>query len=115
MRAVTFGRIMFSVKTFFLYVCATRSEIPSNINTMYYGDFFYTFLISVYENVEKSISCRFLFLIFLTNIFNGQEVPRNAANARERTRMRVLSKAFGRLKLTLPWVPPDTKVGKVLN
>ena len=24
--------------------------------------------------------------------------------------MRVLSKAFGRLKLTLPWVPPDTKV-----
>ena len=39
-----------------------------------------------------------------------QKVPRNAANARERTRMRVLSKAFGRLKLTLPWVPPDTKV-----
>ena len=38
------------------------------------------------------------------------KVPRNAANARERTRMRVLSKAFGRLKLTLPWVPPDTKV-----
>ena len=37
-------------------------------------------------------------------------MPRNAANARERTRMRVLSKAFGRLKLTLPWVPPDTKV-----
>ena len=42
----------------------------------------------------------------------GEKVPRNAANARERTRMRVLSKAFGRLKLTLPWVPPDTKVGK---
>ena len=39
-----------------------------------------------------------------------QDVPRNAANARERTRMRVLSKAFGRLKLTLPWVPADTKV-----
>jgi len=42
--------------------------------------------------------------------------PRGAANARERTRMRVLSKAFGRLKLTLPWVPPDTKLSKlVLN
>ena len=39
--------------------------------------------------------------------------PRGAANARERTRMRVLSKAFGRLKLTLPWVPPDTKLSKL--
>ena len=47
------------------------------------------------------------------NILCAQEVPRNAANARERTRMRVLSKAFGRLKLTLPWVPPDTKVGLI--
>ncbi|XP_023340100.1 uncharacterized protein LOC111710265 [Eurytemora carolleeae] len=27
--------------------------------------------------------------------------------------MRVLSKAFGRLKLTLPWVPPDTKLSKL--
>ena len=26
---------------------------------------------------------------------------------------RVLSKAFGRLKLTLPWVPPDTKLSKL--
>ena len=43
----------------------------------------------------------------------GDKVPRNAANARERTRMRVLSKAFGRLKLTLPWVPPDTKLSKL--
>ena len=43
----------------------------------------------------------------------SDEVPRNAANARERTRMRVLSKAFGRLKLTLPWVPPDTKLSKL--
>ena len=40
-------------------------------------------------------------------------VPRGAANARERTRMRILSKAFGRLKLTLPWVPPDTKLSKL--
>merc|ERR1712002_1058865 len=38
---------------------------------------------------------------------------RNAANARERARMRVLSKAFGRLKTTLPWVPPDTKLSKL--
>jgi len=38
---------------------------------------------------------------------------RGAANARERTRMRVLSRAFGQLKLTLPWVPPDTKLSKL--
>ena len=44
---------------------------------------------------------------------DGDKVPRNTANARERTRMRVLSKAFGRLKLTLPWVPPDTKLSKL--
>ena len=43
----------------------------------------------------------------------NEKVPRNAANARERTRMRVLSKAFGRLKLTLPWVPADTKLSKL--
>ncbi|CAK9302128.1 unnamed protein product [Gordionus sp. m RMFG-2023] len=40
-------------------------------------------------------------------------VQRNAANARERARMRVLSKAFIRLKTTLPWVPPDTKLSKL--
>uniref|UniRef100_A0A8C4X0X5 BHLH domain-containing protein n=1 Tax=Eptatretus burgeri TaxID=7764 RepID=A0A8C4X0X5_EPTBU len=38
---------------------------------------------------------------------------RDAANARERARMRVLSKAFSRLKHTLPWVPPDTKLSKL--
>ncbi|XP_078575254.1 uncharacterized protein LOC144861288 [Branchiostoma floridae x Branchiostoma japonicum] len=38
---------------------------------------------------------------------------RNAANARERSRMRVLSKAFSKLKTTLPWVPPDTKLSKL--
>ena len=40
-------------------------------------------------------------------------VQRNAANARERARMRVLSKAFSRLKTSLPWVPPDTKLSKL--
>ncbi|ESP00464.1 hypothetical protein LOTGIDRAFT_99224, partial [Lottia gigantea] len=40
-------------------------------------------------------------------------VQRNAANARERSRMRVLSKAFGKLKTTLPWVPADTKLSKL--
>ncbi|XP_038054980.1 transcription factor 21-like [Patiria miniata] len=40
-------------------------------------------------------------------------MQRNAANARERSRMRVLSKAFGRLKTSLPWVPPDTKLSKL--
>ncbi|CAG9860612.1 unnamed protein product [Phyllotreta striolata] len=38
---------------------------------------------------------------------------RNAANERERARMRVLSKAFCRLKTTLPWVPADTKLSKL--
>ena len=40
-------------------------------------------------------------------------VQRNAANERERARMRVLSKAFTRLKTSLPWVPPDTKLSKL--
>ncbi|XP_037069020.1 transcription factor 21-like [Pollicipes pollicipes] len=40
-------------------------------------------------------------------------LQRNAANARERTRMRILSKAFTRLKTTLPWVPSDTKLSKL--
>ncbi|XP_037606002.1 transcription factor 21 [Sebastes umbrosus] len=43
----------------------------------------------------------------------GKPVQRNAANARERARMRVLSKAFSRLKTTLPWVPADTKLSKL--
>ncbi|VEN49156.1 unnamed protein product [Callosobruchus maculatus] len=38
---------------------------------------------------------------------------RNAANERERARMRVLSRAFCRLKTTLPWVPADTKLSKL--
>ncbi|ESN99010.1 hypothetical protein HELRODRAFT_188977 [Helobdella robusta] len=38
---------------------------------------------------------------------------RNAANERERARMRVLSRAFHRLKTSLPWVPPDTKLSKL--
>lgn len=38
---------------------------------------------------------------------------RNAANARERCRMRVLSKAFTKLKTSLPWVPADTKLSKL--
>ncbi|XP_066590840.1 transcription factor 21 isoform X2 [Prorops nasuta] len=44
---------------------------------------------------------------------DGNRAPRNAANARERARMRVLSKAFCRLKTTLPWVPADTKLSKL--
>ncbi|XP_029281380.1 transcription factor 21 [Cottoperca gobio] len=43
----------------------------------------------------------------------GKHGQRNAANARERARMRVLSKAFSRLKTTLPWVPADTKLSKL--
>ncbi|CAG9087578.1 unnamed protein product [Plutella xylostella] len=44
---------------------------------------------------------------------SNEPVHRNAANARERARMRVLSKAFCRLKTTLPWVPADTKLSKL--
>lgn len=44
---------------------------------------------------------------------DGRQTQRNAANARERARMRVLSKAFIRLKTSLPWVPADTKLSKL--
>lgn len=40
----------------------------------------------------------------LTNSTSGGMQQRNAANARERARMRVLSKAFIKLKTHLPWV-----------
>ncbi|CAF1409758.1 unnamed protein product [Adineta ricciae] len=43
----------------------------------------------------------------------GGMQQRNAANARERARMRVLSKAFIKLKTHLPWVPHDTKLSKL--
>ncbi|XP_026148383.1 transcription factor 21 [Mastacembelus armatus] len=43
----------------------------------------------------------------------ARQLQRNAANARERARMRVLSKAFSRLKTSLPWVPADTKLSKL--
>ncbi|XP_020377019.1 transcription factor 21 [Rhincodon typus] len=43
----------------------------------------------------------------------GKQTQRNAANARERARMRVLSTAFSRLKTSLPWVPSDTKLSKL--
>lgn len=42
-----------------------------------------------------------------------RKAPRSSANARERARMRVLSKAFVKLKTTLPWVPADTKLSKL--
>ncbi|KAM6908298.1 musculin [Anarhichas minor] len=44
---------------------------------------------------------------------DARQSQRNAANARERSRMRVLSKGFSRLKTTLPWVPADTKLSKL--
>lgn len=47
------------------------------------------------------------------DIDDSKHPQRNAANARERARMRVLSKAFCRLKTTLPWVPADTKLSKL--
>lgn len=44
---------------------------------------------------------------------NETGVPRNAANARERARMRVLSSAFSKLKTKLPNIPADTKLSKL--
>ena len=46
---------------------------------------------------------------------NGPETrhPAMPANDRERDRMRVQSAAFRRLKNSLPWVPPDTKLSKL--
>ncbi|KAL5106012.1 Transcription factor 21 [Taenia crassiceps] len=44
---------------------------------------------------------------------HSSAVQRNAANARERSRMRVLSTAFAKLKSVLPWVPRDTKLSKL--
>ncbi|GFT89069.1 musculin [Nephila pilipes] len=56
-------------------------------------------------------------LFFQSNVASSgspeKPVQRNAANARERARMRVLSHAFSRLKTSLPWVPPDTKLSKL--
>lgn len=40
-------------------------------------------------------------------------MERNAANARERARMRVLSSAFSKLKTKLPGIPVDTKLSKL--
>ncbi|KAL3318363.1 Transcription factor 21 [Cichlidogyrus casuarinus] len=44
---------------------------------------------------------------------NSTLAQRSAANARERSRMRVLSSAFVELKGALPWVPKDTKLSKL--
>ncbi|KAF5402505.1 Helix-loop-helix DNA-binding domain protein [Paragonimus heterotremus] len=44
---------------------------------------------------------------------NSTVAQRSAANARERSRMRVLSGAFVELKGALPWVPKDTKLSKL--
>ncbi|RUS80209.1 hypothetical protein EGW08_012034 [Elysia chlorotica] len=55
------------------------------------------------EDVERDLACG----------KPHKPQQRNAANARERSRMRILSKAFSRLKTTLPWVPPDTKLSKL--
>ncbi|XP_015810757.1 musculin [Nothobranchius furzeri] len=59
--------------------------------------------------VEQSRSGR----ISKARLKEARQTQRNAANARERARMRVLSRAFSRLKTSLPWVPADTKLSKL--
>ncbi|OWR45087.1 transcription factor 23 [Danaus plexippus] len=67
------------------------------------------------KRVEDGDDDAFLFEDSLSSSGRSGHEPqhRNAANARERARMRVLSKAFCRLKTTLPWVPADTKLSKL--
>ena len=54
-----------------------------------------------------------MFVLPLGSKNGNPPIQRNAANARERARMRVLSSAFGRLKTKLPNIPPDTKLSKL--
>lgn len=61
----------------------------------------------------SSFVCLFKSCLGSKNPSNALPVQRNAANARERARMRVLSSAFCRLKTKLPWVPADTKLSKL--
>lgn len=70
--------------------------------------------------ITKRKTILFFFICFVLIVFIGSKnqsdslpVQRNAANARERARMRVLSSAFCRLKTKLPWVPADTKLSKL--
>lgn len=61
---------------------------------------------------RKRLECRFE--LMEEEMSEGfAPVQRNAANARERARMRVLSSAFGRLKTKLPNIPADTKLSKL--
>ena len=75
---------------------------------------FHTTLIEFQEKARNSTGVLFSNGVL---VFTKLEIERfyftGAANLRERTRMRVLSKAFGKLKLMLPWVPPDTKLSKL--
>lgn len=65
----------------------------------------------LYLKISNSIQ---IFFTLIAGSKNGNPpIQRNAANARERARMRVLSSAFGRLKTKLPNIPPDTKLSKL--
>ena len=76
---------------------------------------FHTAVVEFQEKARNNAVYHFLMVSVL--VFTKLEIERfyctGAANLRERTRMRVLSKAFGKLKLMLPWVPPDTKLSKL--
>ena len=64
--------------------------------------------------MDNPILKTYYFFTFFTGSRNDNPpIQRNAANARERARMRVLSSAFGRLKTKLPNIPADTKLSKL--
>lgn len=56
---------------------------------------------------------KYVYFSVSRNRLNNLPGERNAANARERARMRVLSSAFSRLKTKLPGIPVDTKLSKL--
>lgn len=66
---------------------------------------------------KKEFLIQFISYLCFDKIANhnraNMPLERNAANARERARMRVLSSAFSRLKTKLPGIPVDTKLSKL--
>lgn len=102
-----------------------RAASPSHIddfddefceNSCSSGKYFIVKLIEKPKKMKKMRNCfsaLFQMCLGSKNQSNSLPVQRNAANARERARMRVLSSAFCRLKTKLPWVPADTKLSKL--
>ncbi|KAJ8413410.1 hypothetical protein AAFF_G00094060 [Aldrovandia affinis] len=101
-RDLHYGRVKRNVMTDLLYNSADDSEDES-ANDADYSDLKNKRARTAPNNSKQLVKAH----------KEGKQSQRNAANARERARMRVLSKAFSRLKTSLPWVPADTKLSKL--